>query len=100
MKPIAVGSRIIVRPDPENESSTLVIPDAVKKFANRGVIVAAGAGRRHIDGKLYPLEVKVGQKVMFSLLRTFPFVVGNDRLMAMDAEDVLCILDEDNPAAN
>lgn len=95
MNLIAMGSHVIVRPDAENTSSQLVIPQVAKKLANRGTVIAVGSGRRHIDGTIYPLPLKVNQRVMFSILRTFPLEVDGDRLLVMDCEDILCVLGED-----
>lgn len=101
MNVIAIGAHIILRPDAENASSQLVIPQVARKISNRGTIVSVGPGRRHIDGTIYPLAVKEGQRVMFSILRAFPFEVEGEKLMVMDAEDVLCILGLDPlPASN
>lgn len=88
------GNRILIRPDPEVSSSVVIVPEAVKKFANRGRVVAVGPGRRYMDGKLYPPGVTLNQIVMFSKLRAFPFRVDIEDLVLVDDDDVLCVIEE------
>ncbi len=44
----------------------IIIPDTAKEKPEQGTVVAVGAGKRSDDGKVVPLSVKVGDKVMFS----------------------------------
>lgn len=71
IKPL--GDRAVVRPLTDEEAGTvsasgIIIPDTVKKEkAEQGVVVAVGAGKWDEDGeKRIPMEVKVGDKVLFS----------------------------------
>lgn len=95
MNLIALSHNVIIRPDAENASSQLVIPQIARKVSNRGTVIAVGGGRRHIDGTVYPLPVQVGQRVMFSILRAFPLDLDGERLMVMDVEDILCVMAAD-----
>ena len=60
--------RILVRRMAEEEKTAggIIIPDTAKEKPQRGEVVAAGKGRVTEDGKVLPLEVKVGDKVLFS----------------------------------
>lgn len=67
-----LGDRVIVRPLTLAESghalpSGIIIPDtADKEKPEQGTVVAVGPGKRAEDGKLIPMSVKIGDKVMFS----------------------------------
>ena len=62
------GDRVLVRRGaPENVTSFgIVIPDTAKEKSEEGVVVAVGPGRRTDEGKLIPVNIKVGQRVRFS----------------------------------
>lgn len=95
------GARVIVQPDPEYQSSVLTIPPEYKKFSDRGTLVAVGPGRRHIDGKIYPLSVKVGDRVIYSLVRGHKFSNGDTKLVAMEEDDILAVIaSDDKPLPN
>jgi chaperonin GroES len=84
--------RIIIRPDAENDSKTIHIPDALRKCANQGEVIAVGPGRRHIDGKVYPSSLKLGERVIFNLQQAFPFEDGGTKLFICEDENVLCVV--------
>ena len=68
---VPVGDRVVVKPDaPDGEvvtASGIIIPDTVdKKKSEQGTIVAVGKGHMTDDGKVLPMSVKVGDKVLFS----------------------------------
>ena len=65
------GDRILVKPLSAEESGTvtsfgIIIPDTAKEKPEQGRVVAVGAGKKSDDGKVIPLQVKVGDRVMFS----------------------------------
>src|SRR3989344_2108744 len=68
IKPL--GDRVLVEPldnESEKTKSVIIIPDTVsKEKSEQGWVVAVGEGRRNDEGKLIPLAVKKGQKVIFS----------------------------------
>lgn len=91
------AGRVLILPDPENQSSVLVIPKDYKRFSDRGTIKAVGPGRRHIDGKVYPIDFKVGDRVMFSRQGAFPFEVDGAKYFSLEAEGILAtMLPDDN----
>lgn len=91
------GSRVLVRPDTEETKSIIHIPEAFKKAAERGTIVSVGNGRRHIDGKVYPLTAKPGDRVIFSLVQIMRLENEGEKLIVMDEDAILAFLrpDED-----
>ncbi len=88
----ATLDRVIIRPDAENTSSVLIIPEKAKRFHDRGTVVAVGPGRRHMDGKIYEPRIKVGDRVLFSKLHVFPFDLDGEKLMVMEGEEILAVL--------
>ncbi len=65
LKPL--GDRVIVKPaEAETETkSGLVIPDTAKEKPQRGEVIAVGEGKRDDDGKRIPMDVKVGDVVVY-----------------------------------
>lgn len=86
--------RVLIKPEAEHSSKRLIIPEAYKKVANQGEVVAVGWGRRHIDGKVYPPRLEKGQKVMFSPLRAYKFQFEGEQYVSIEDEDVICIIGE------
>jgi chaperonin GroES len=63
-----IGDRVVLKPTEREEMtrSGIVLPDTAKEKPQEGEIIAVGPGRANDDGKRIPLEVKVGDKVVFS----------------------------------
>lgn len=89
------GSRVLIRPDTEEAKSIIHIPEAFKKAADRGTIVSVGNGRRHIDGKVYPLTAKPGDRVIFSLVQIMRLENEGEKLIVMDEDAILVFLRPD-----
>ncbi|BCS55220.1 10 kDa chaperonin [Geobacter sp. SVR] len=87
--------RIIVK-RVEEETKTaggIFIPETAKEKPQRGEIVAVGNGKKTEDGKVLPLDVKVGDKVLFGKYAgTEVKVDGNDYLM-MREDDILAVIE-------
>lgn len=86
--------RILVRRMAEEEKTAggIFIPDTAKEKPQRGEVVATGNGRLGEDGKVHPLEVKSGDKILFGKYAgTELKLEGEDYLMIRE-EDVLGIL--------
>lgn len=67
MKLKPLGDRVVVKPDEKEEKtkSGIVLPDTAKEKPQEGEVVAVGTGK-YEDGQKIPLEVKVGDKVIYS----------------------------------
>lgn len=90
------ASRVIIEPDPEHQASQIVIPQKLQgRPSDRGTVIAVGPGRRHIDGKIYPLETKVGDRVIFSLVRSLKFEFEGRKLVLMDEDEVFAFIRPD-----
>lgn len=86
--------RILVRRMPEEEKTAggIIIPDTAKEKPQRGEIVATGKGRVTEDGKTLPLEVKVGDKVLFGKYSGTELKLGNTEFLMMREEDILGVI--------
>lgn len=86
--------RILVRRVPEEQKTAggIIIPDTAKEKPQRGEIVAAGKGRVAEDGKVMPLEVKVGDRVLFGKYSGTELKLNGEELLMMREEDVLGII--------
>lgn len=90
MRPL--HDRILVRRMKEEEKTAggIIIPDTAKEKPQRGEIIATGKGRTSEDGKTLPLEVKVGDRVLFSKYAgTELKLEDSDEFLMMREDDVL-----------
>lgn len=62
------GDRVLVKPMPQETVTSfgIIIPDTAKEKPEQGKVVAVGPGKKSDDGKVVPVSVKVGDKIMFS----------------------------------
>ena len=83
--------RILVRRMAEEEKTAggIIIPDSAKENPQRGEIVATGKGRVTEDGKILPLEVKIGDKVLFSKYSGTELKLDGAEYLMMREEDIL-----------
>ncbi|MCM2354188.1 MAG: co-chaperone GroES [Pseudobdellovibrio sp.] len=86
--------RILVKRTAEDEKTAggLFIPDSAKEKPQRGEIVAAGKGRITEEGKVLPLEVKVGDKILFSKYAGTEIKLDGAEFLMMREEDVLGVV--------
>lgn len=86
--------RILVRRTAEENKTAggIIIPDTAKEKPQRGEIVAAGKGRIADDGKVLPLEVKIGDKILFGKYSGTELKLNGEELLMMREEDVLGII--------
>ena len=87
--------RIVVRPGDAEETtvSGLVIPDTAKEKPQEGEVLAVGPGRWNEDGdERVPLDIKVGDKVIYSKYGGTEVKYGGEELLILSARDVLAIV--------
>lgn len=86
--------RILVRRTAEEEKTAggLFIPDTAKEKPQRGEIVACGKGRVTEDGKVLPLEVKIGDKVLFGKYSGSELKLNGEEFLMMKEEDILGVI--------
>lgn len=88
-----LADRVVVRSLESNEQTRggLFIPDTAKEKPQEGEILAVGPGR-YDDGKRVPMEVKVGDKVLFGKYSGTEVVIDGESLLILRENDVLAIL--------
>ncbi len=86
--------RILVRRMAEEEKTAggIIIPDTAKEKPQRGEVVATGKGRITEDGKTLPLEVKVGDKVLFGKYSGTELKLDGKEYLMINENDVLGVL--------
>jgi len=87
--------RIIVK-RVEEETKTaggIFIPETAKEKPQRGKVVAAGNGKKTEDGKVLPLDVKVGDVVLFGKYAGTEIKVDGDEYLMMREDDILAVVD-------
>ncbi|MHB8188988.1 MAG: co-chaperone GroES [Ferrimicrobium sp.] len=92
MKLHPLEDRIVVRPSESEErtASGLVIPDTAKEKPQQGEVLAAGPGKRaEASGELVPMEVQVGDTVVYSKYGGTEITVDGEELLILTSRDVL-----------
>jgi chaperonin GroES len=87
--------RIVVRPGDAEETtvSGLVIPDTAKEKPQQGEVLAVGPGRRSDQtGDIIPVDVKVGDTVVYSKYGGTEITDGGEDLLILNARDVLAVV--------
>jgi len=86
--------RIMVRrlEEKETKKGGIIIPDTAKEKPQEGEVIAVGSGKRDDSGKLIPLDVKVGDKILFGKYSGSEIKLGDEEFLIMREEDVLGIL--------
>ena len=73
-------------------ASGIVIPDQAAEKPDQGEVIATGNGKILEDGKVRPLDVKVGDKILFGKYSGQTVKVGNDEYLVMREEDVFAVV--------
>ena len=99
MKFRPLHDRVVVkRIDAEEKSAGgIIIPDTAKEKPSQGEVIAVGPGGRDEAGKLIPIDVKVGDRVLFGQWSVTEVKLDGEKLMIMKESDIMGIIDE--PAA-
>jgi chaperonin GroES len=95
MKVRPLHDRILVRRIEEEEKTKggLIIPDTAKEKPQEGKVIAVGKGRVTEDGKLLPLDVHKGDRVLFAKYAGSEIEVGGDEHLIIGEDDVLAVLE-------
>ena len=88
-----LGDRVIIKPLETEEVSKggIILPDTAKEKPQEGEIIAVGPGKVKDDGTRIPMEVKVGDKVMFAKYAGTEIKLGEEKLMIMSQSDIMAI---------
>jgi chaperonin GroES len=89
-----LGDRVLIRPLEAQEKTKggIVLPDTAKEKPQEGKVVAVGKGRVSEDGKLTPLEVKSGDKVLYGKYSGTEISVEGDEYLIVKEDDILAIV--------
>ena len=74
-------------------ASGIILPDSAKEKPQVGTVMAIGTGHVHPDGKVTPMTVKVGQKVMYKKWGGQEIKVENEEWMIVEQKDILAIVE-------
>ncbi len=93
-KLIPLADRIVITPLKQDEvtASGLVIPDTVKEKPQQGEVVAAGPGRLDDNGKRVPLEVGVGDRILYAKYTGTEVKLDNNEYIVLNEKDILAKL--------
>ena len=91
---IPLGDRVVVEREVSGQKTAggILLPDSAKDKPARGRVVSVGEGKLTDDGKRQPLQVKPGDRVVFTSYAGEPFKVGDDELLLMREDDILAVL--------
>ena len=78
----------------EKTKGGIIIPDTAKEKPMEGKVIAAGSGVRNEDGKLTPLDVKAGDRILFGKWSGTEVKMDGDELLIMKESDILGIVEE------
>ncbi len=93
LKPLE--DRIVVKAADAEETtaSGLVIPDTAKEKPQQGEVIAVGPGRFGDDNERVPMDIKVGDKVVYSKYGGTEITIEGEDLLILQARDVLAVID-------
>ena len=95
MKFRPLHDRVVVRRIDAEEKSAggIIIPDTAKEKPQQGEVVAVGPGARDDAGKLVPLDVKAGDRVLFGKWSGTEVKIDGEELLIMKESDIMGVLD-------
>ncbi len=95
IKPL--GDRVVVEPLEEDQATfaggQLVLPDTAKEKPQQGTVLAVGPGRLDEDGERMPMEVQVGDTVVYAKYAGTPFKKDSKDILFLKESDILAILE-------
>ena len=94
MKIKPLGDRIVIKASPAEEKTKggIILPDTAKEKPVVGEVVAAGPGRKADDGKLVPMEVKVGDKVLYGKYTGTEVSLDGQEYLIMRESDLFAVV--------
>jgi len=90
-----LGDRVVIKPIAREDmtKSGIVLPDTAKEKPQEGIILAAGPGKIDDNGKREPMDVKVGDKVLYAKYAGTEFKIEGDDLLIVSQKDILAIVE-------
>jgi len=96
MKLRPLGDRLVVEPLEAEEKTKggIILPDTAKEKPQEGKVVVTGKGKMDENGKLVPMEVKTGDKILYGKYSGTEITIDGKEYMILREEDVLAVVDE------
>ena len=93
LKPL--GGRVIVEPIEQEETTAggIILPETAKEKPQEGMILAAGPGDRDEDGERIPMDVQVGDKVLFAKYSGTEVKMDSRKLLILRESDILAVVE-------
>lgn len=94
LKPL--GDRVVVEPMEQEEktASGIILPETAKEKPQKGVIIAAGPGRYGEEDERVPMDVKVGDQVLYAKYAGTEVKINDKKLLILKESDILAIVEE------
>jgi len=88
-----LGDRVVVNPEPEEQKtkSGIVLPDSAKEKPSEGTVVAVGSGRVLDSGQRVAVEVKIGNRVIYSKYGGTEIKIDGEEYIILSERDILAI---------
>ena len=96
MKIRPLQDRVLVKrieEDLEKTKGGIIIPDTAKEKPQQGKVIAAGKGKANDDGKITPLDVKVGDTILFGKYSGSEIKIDGEEHLIMREEDILGVVE-------
>jgi len=93
LKPL--GDRLVVKPTPREEmtKSGIVLPDTAKERPQEGTVLSVGPGRTLDDGSREPMDVNVGDKVLYAKYAGTEFKIDDIEYLIISQKDILAVVE-------
>ena len=90
-----LGDRVLVKRVEEEQKTKggIIIPDTAKEKPQEGQVIAVGPGARDENGKVQPLDVKAGDRILFGKWSGTEVKIDGEDLLIMKESDVLGVVD-------
>ncbi len=94
LKPL--GGRVVIEPIEQEEvlASGIVLPETAKEKPQKGIVLSIGPGERDEEGKRIPMDVKVGDTILFAKYSGTEIKIDNKKLLILSERDLLAIVEE------
>jgi chaperonin GroES len=101
MKVKPLHDRILIKRVEEKETikGGIIIPDTAKEKPQEGEVIAAGGGKKTEEGKVIPLDVKAGDRILFGKYSGTEIKIDEEEFLIIREDEVLGIIEAAKPAA-
>jgi chaperonin GroES len=91
-----LGDRVVARREDSEQTTAggILLPDSAREKPSRGVVVNVGEGRLLKDGSRSKLQVKPGDRILFTSYGPDEIKIGENEMLLMREEDILAIIDD------